>query len=68
MKKTNTGLEAYYYDPETGEEMASDIMYDWEKLYASDESVIYAGFAAARNMTIKTWQSLQIGNLIIRQN
>lgn len=37
MKKTNTGLEAYYYDPETGEEMASDIMYDWEKLYASDE-------------------------------
>ena len=33
--------------------MASDIMYDWEKLYASDESVIYAGFAAARNMTIK---------------
>ncbi|OTN72833.1 LPXTG-protein cell wall anchor protein [Enterococcus faecium] len=27
MKKTNTGLEAYYYDPETGEEMASDIMY-----------------------------------------
>ncbi len=28
-------------------------MYDWEKLYASDESVIYAGFAAARNMTIK---------------
>ncbi len=53
MKKTNTGLEAYYYDPETGEELASDIMYDWEKLYASDESVIYAGFAAARNMTIK---------------
>lgn len=53
MKKTNTGLEAYYYDPETGEELASNIMYDWEKLYASDESVIYAGFAAARNMTIK---------------
>jgi hypothetical protein len=53
MKKTNTGLEAYYYDPKTGEELASEIMYDWEKLYGSDSDHVYLGFAAARNMTIK---------------
>jgi LPXTG-motif cell wall-anchored protein len=53
MKKTNTGLEAYYYDLETGEELASEIMYDWEKLYQSESDQVYLGFAAARNMTIK---------------
>ncbi len=52
MKKTNTGFEAYYFNEETGEVLASDIMYDWEKLYTSSEDVIYVGFAAARNMTI----------------
>jgi LPXTG-motif cell wall-anchored protein len=53
LKKTNTGLEAYYYDTVTGEELASTIMYDWQKLYQSESENVYLGFAAARNMTIK---------------
>lgn len=53
LRRTNTGFEASYYDPETKEELGSDIMYDWEKLYNSKDPYIYAGFSAARNMTIK---------------
>lgn len=52
MKKTNTGIEASYYSVETGEQIGSDILYSWEKLYQSQNDHVYIGFAAARNMTI----------------
>lgn len=51
LKKTNSGFEILYTDPNTGTSY-QETYWDWENLFQIDGDNVYVGFAAARNMTI----------------